>query len=252
MSIFGIGLHFIVALFFAIHVIRSGRELYWLLILFMFPLMGSVVYFFAIFLPELRSSSSLTRGLRKVANVTVSNLDPRRELREAKAAFEFTPTAKNQWRYANALLASDQLAEAVQQFDQCLQGPFANDLEIQFAAANAHWQFQQPEKALQLLLAIQAKNPSFRSEMVTLMLARIHAMQGNKEEAKAAFEQAVSRFGSVEARAEYAIWAAENGDMATAAHLHAELDEIQKHWDKSTKARYLPLITKLESVMRGQ
>ena len=37
-SIFGIGLHVLVAIFFAVHAVKRGRELYWLLILFMFPL----------------------------------------------------------------------------------------------------------------------------------------------------------------------------------------------------------------------
>ena len=50
--LFGVGLHILAAIFFAIHAVRRGRELYWLLILFMFPLFGSVVYFFAIYLPE--------------------------------------------------------------------------------------------------------------------------------------------------------------------------------------------------------
>mgnify|MGYP002140441361 CR=1 FL=1 len=48
--LFGVGLHILAAIFFAIHAVRRGRELYWLLILFMFPLFGSVVYFFAIYL----------------------------------------------------------------------------------------------------------------------------------------------------------------------------------------------------------
>lgn len=251
-SFLGIGLHIFVALFFAIHAIRSGRELYWLLILFMFPLLGSVVYFFAIFLPELRSGSRTQYHLRKVAAIAANSLDPGRELREAKAAFELTPTAKNQWRYANALLAENQVAEAVAQFEQCLQGPSANDLEIQFAAANAQLQFQQPEKALKLLLSIRRSNPSFRVEAVGLLLAQTHALLGNNQAAKQEFEQSVIRFGSVEVRAEYAIWAVQQGDIKTAQHLHAELEELKKHWSKNSRAEYLPLMTKLERVMQEQ
>ena len=33
MYIFGIGIHVLVAIFFAIHVIRSGQQMYWLMIL---------------------------------------------------------------------------------------------------------------------------------------------------------------------------------------------------------------------------
>ncbi len=249
MPIFGIGLHIIVAIFFAIHAIRSGRELYWLLILFMFPLLGSVVYFFAIFLPDFRSTYHVQKGLYKAANVAVNAIDPGRELREAKAAYDFTPTAQNQWRYADALLAADQIAEAVQQFELCLRGPFANDLEIQFAAANAQLRHNQPEKALQLLQTIRQNNPSFRTESVTLMLAQIHAQQGNRDLAKEEFEQAVTKFGSVEARAHYAIFAAQNGDIGTARNLYAELEQLKRHWNKNSRDLYLPLLTKLENTL---
>lgn len=248
-SIGGIGLHIIIALFFAIHAVRSGREIYWLLILFFFPLLGSLVYFFAVFLPDMKSGR-LHYGLRKVANAAVSSLDPGRELREAKAAFELTPTAKNQWRYADALLAADKTAEAVAQFEQCLQGPSANDLEIQFAAANAHFKFNQPDKALKLLLAIRQNNPSFRMEAVTFLFARIYALQGNKEAAKAEFEHVVTRFGSVEQRVEYAIWSAQNGDLEMARHLQSELMDLKKHWNSNSQAMYMPLLNKLDEMIR--
>jgi hypothetical protein len=249
----GIGLHIFIAIFFAIHAVRSGREIYWLLILFLFPLLGSLVYFFAVFLPDLKSGRlhyGLHKVANKVANAAVTSLDPGRELREAKAAFDLTPTAKNQWRYADALLAADKTAEAVAQFEQCLQGPSANDLEIQFAAANAHFKFNQPEKALKLLLAIRQNNPSFRTEAVTFLLARIYALQGNKAAAKTEFEHVVARFGSVEQRVEYAIWAAQHGDIHTANHLYAELIDLKKHWNTNARAMYLPLMKKLDEVMQ--
>lgn len=249
MPVFGIGLHIIVALFFAVHAIRSARELYWLLILFMFPLFGSVVYFFAIFLPDFKSTYAVQKGLHKVTSAAVNRIDPGRELREAKAAYDFTPTAQNQWRYADALLAADKVAEAVEQFELCLRGPFANDLEIQFAAANAQMQFQQLDKARELLLAIRANSGSFRTEAVTLMLAQIYAAQGEQAAAKHEFELAVSRFGSVQARAEYAIWAAQHGDMETAQLLRAELTQLEQHWNKNSRAQYLPLLTKLDQLM---
>ena len=100
MEIFGIGLNILVALFFAVHVVRNGQPLYWLLILFIFPLLGSLVYFFAIYLPN----SRLPQGARKVASVAVQVFDPHRELREARAAYDYTPTAQNQMRLASAQL----------------------------------------------------------------------------------------------------------------------------------------------------
>jgi hypothetical protein len=56
-----LGLHILIALFFAVHVVRSGQQMYWLFVLFSFPILGSIVYFVAIYLP----GSRLEHGARK-------------------------------------------------------------------------------------------------------------------------------------------------------------------------------------------
>jgi len=108
MPFIGLGVHILVALFFAVHAVRHRQQMYWLLILFSFPLLGSVVYFFAIFLPN----SRLEHGARKVVAAAGKALDPGRELREARVAFDFTPTAQNQMRLAFAQLEAGEAAEA--------------------------------------------------------------------------------------------------------------------------------------------
>jgi len=104
MPFVGLGLHFFVAVFFAVHALRSGQQLYWLIILFSFPLLGSIVYFLAVYLPD----SRLERGARKVVAAAAKTLNPTRELKEAHAAFEYTPTAQNQMRLAAAYLEAGQ------------------------------------------------------------------------------------------------------------------------------------------------
>jgi hypothetical protein len=126
MPVLGVGLHVLIAICFAIHAMRTGQNMYWLLILFMFPLLGSVVYFFAIFLPGSRLEHSAGKALALAAK----KLDPTKELREARAAFEFTPTAQNHMRLASALLEAGEAQEAAQNYETCLAGPFSNDLDL--------------------------------------------------------------------------------------------------------------------------
>jgi hypothetical protein len=52
MPFIGLGLHVLVALFFAVHVVRTHQNIYWLFILFAFPMLGSIVYFLTIYLPS--------------------------------------------------------------------------------------------------------------------------------------------------------------------------------------------------------
>lgn len=249
MPFIGLGIHILVALYFAIHVVRAGQQMYWLIILFSFPLLGSVVYFVAIYLP----ASRMERGVRKVANVAAniatSVLDPGRELREAKQAFDLAPTAQNQMRVANAYLENGNAAEAAKQFDLCLQGPFSTDATIRVAAARAKLQNNQGVEAAQLLTRVRAETPQFRAEQVCLLLAQSLAATGKHAEAKQEFMDAVARFDSADARGEYAIWAAGQGDVDTANSLRAELEQAQQHWSKHTRSIHQPLMQRVDAAI---
>jgi len=245
MPFVGLGLHILVALYFAIHAVRSGQQIFWLIVLFSFPLLGSVVYFFAIYLP----ASQMDRGFRRVANIATKALDPGRELREAQQAFNLTPTAQNQMRLANALMDDGKTAEAVQQFDLCLKGPFSADAAIRFDAARAKLQNGQAENAAQLLVRIKADTSEFRPEQVSLLLAKCLAAAHKNDDARQEFTTAVARFNSIDARAEYALWAASIGDIKLATELRDELERAQLHWNKHTRSLHQPLIRRVDSAI---
>jgi hypothetical protein len=241
MPFVGIGLHILVALFFAIHAVRTGQQLYWLLILFSFPLLGSIAYFLVIFLP----SSRIEHGAKSAVKAAVKALDPSRELRAARDAFEYTPTAQNQMRLAAALLDAGLVDEAADNYEACLQGPFATDLEIRFGAARACMESRRYEQAVAHLQTIRTSSPHFRVEQVSVLLARALGGAGRAAEAKAEFESAVNRFGSFEARAEYAIWAASVADWTTLARLKNDIDQTTKRWSRHTRELNAPLLHRL-------
>nr|WP_315484448.1 hypothetical protein [uncultured Undibacterium sp.] len=243
MPYLGVGLHVLVAIFFAIHAIRQRREMYWLMILFAFPLLGSIVYFFSIYLPD----SRLQHGAKKLTSVALKALDPGKELREAQQVFELTPSAQNQMRLASAYLEADDPQQAAIQYEACLRGPFASEREIMFGAAKARLQNKQGDAALELLLKIRQLHAEFRKEQVGLLLAQSYALQGQNEAARLEFSRAASEHGSIDAYAEFAIWALSIGDVATAQTQRQEIERMQKHWDKHHFAMHKPLLKRLET-----
>jgi len=239
----GLGLHILLALFCAVHVVRSGQQLYWLFILFAFPLLGSLVYFFAIYLP----GSRLERGARQAVSVAGRAWDPGREVREARAQFDATPTAQNQMRLAAALLDHGEAAEAAQQYEACLKGPFASDPDIRFGAARALQACGRDGEALARLEALRADRPDFRPDQIAVLQARTLAALQRHDAARAAFEAALAAHGTFEAHAEYAIWALARGDRATADRLQAEIDKITLHWNKMSRELNEPVLRRLRA-----
>ncbi len=246
MPFVGLGLHFLVALFFAVHAIRSGQPLYWLLILFSFPLLGSAVYFFAIY----QDHSRLDVGARKVLVSAAKTLNPKGELRDAQAAFDYTPTAQNRMRLALAQLESGDADAAALNYEACLQGPFANDPHIKFLAARAFVESGRYAPAIAHLQVVRSHDAHSEAEAVGLLLARALAGAGRNTEAQAEFESMLQRIGSFEVKVEYAIWALQNGDSAKAAQLKADIASTTQHWNKHNKALNADLLRRLSAAHR--
>jgi len=227
----GVGLYVFLALLCAIHAVRTRQNTYWLFILFLFPLLGSVVYLFAVYLPY----SRLERGAIRAVTSAAKAIDPTREVRAARTAYEEVPTAQNQMRLAAALLDVGSAEEAAALYEGCLTGPFATDLEIRYCAARALAECRRFDGALRHLDAIRAEKPDFRELEVSLLTARCYAGTSRNQEARAQFEATLARFDTYEARAEYAIWALAYGDTEAAQRLDAELEKLSSRWNRLTR-----------------
>ncbi len=238
MPFLGIGVHVMVALFFAIHALRTGQPMYWLFILFSFPLLGSIAYFAVIYLPN----SRLEYGAKKAVAVAAKALDPTRELREAQAAFDYTPTVQHQMRFAAALLELGRAEEAADNYEACLKGPFLTDSVIRFGAARAFVECGRYVQAIGHLTAIRETDPEFRSEQLAILLARAYAGAGDNTAASNEFANALAQFGSFETRVHYAIWAIRNDDLETATRLKLEIDDSMKRWNRHTRTLNKPLL----------
>jgi hypothetical protein len=243
MPIVGAGLHVLIAIFFAIDAVRRGQPLYWLFILFAFPLLGSAVYFFAIFLPN----SRLERGARKTVAQVAHMLDPGRELREAQEALNDAPTAQNQMRLAAALLGAGRAADALVEYEKSLSGPFANDPEILWGAARAAHESERHTKALDLLQRLGEARTDYRAQEVAILRAKALAACGQSTQARTAFEDAEQRFGSFDVKAEYLIWALLSREASTVQRLAPEVDRMSARWSAQTRDLNAQLLGRLKA-----
>lgn len=239
----GLGLHILLAIFCAVHAVRSRQQLYWLFILFAFPLLGSIVYLFAIYLPN----SRLERGAMKAVSAAARAMDPGKEVRLARADFQDTPTAQNQMRLAAALLETGEAQEAATLYESALKGPFASDPDLRYGAARAFVECQRYPEALGHLRELQGSRAEYRPDGVSLLTARALAGTGQSAEARQEFERSIERFGTFEAHAEYAIWALATGDAATAARLQTEIDKITNRWNAMNRSLNEPVLRRLKA-----
>jgi len=207
-------LNYAVAIFFAVHAVRTGRQMYWIMILIIAPVLGSLIYFFAEYLPEMRHSTVA----RKSARVVKSLVDPNRELREARLAFERTPTVDNRSRLAEALLARGDNDEAIEQFQACASGPYAKDVKFRRGLARAQLAAGRHAAAAATLEGLIADSPRDAGSDAHLWLAQA-LTKVDETRALAAFEHASQVHNSTETQAAYGIFLASLGRDAQARPL---------------------------------
>lgn len=162
-------------------------------------------------------------------------------------AFEDAPTAQNQMRLASALLETGDSQAAAAQYEACLRGPFAQDVEIRFGAARAFVECLRYVDALKFLESVRQEPSDFRAEAVTLLLARSLAGTGRTAEARHEYECAIECFGTFEAKAEYAIWAYAVSDTQTSERLQKDLEKIRSRWTPLTLELNEPVVRRLDA-----
>jgi hypothetical protein len=212
-------LSYLPSLLCGIHVVRTGREMYWLWILVIAGPLGAAIYFFAILVPEWMGGRT-ARGVGKAARQA---LDPERDYRNAKTALEDTPTIGNRMRLANAAEALDRWPEAETQWALAAeQSP--EDSAVLMGHARALLQLQRWQEALARLEQLKALGREGETPQATLAFARAYQGLGRNEEADAAYRNAADRVPGLEAGARYVAFMAKIGRKEDAEIGLAEID----------------------------
>lgn len=203
-----------------VHVVRSGREMYWLFIILMFQPLGGVVYAAVYVLPEMLGGSA-ARGLAKAAR---QKLDPTREYREAQTASNDTPTVRNQSRLASAAAALGKFDEAERLYAQAAQGIHAEDPALLLGRAQALLELDRAADALEVLNHL-GQDLDARTPAAAVALGRAYEALGRTDEADTAYQWAAGRMPGFEGLARYAAFMARSGRPDEAREAVTEMDK---------------------------
>ncbi|WP_083635058.1 CDC27 family protein [Maricaulis sp. W15] len=234
------GLHILVALGCAVHVIRTQRQMYWIFILFAFPALGSIVYLLAEVLPSAAGSTSA----RKAGAAARKALDPGREARDALVQIEISRTPGNLRRAAAALLATKRADDALVLAREAASGAFAEDAAMMFTLAQALYETGEFGEALTQLEAMQTAHPDIRHPEAHLLFARTLEALGRIDEALATYASVADYFPGPEARARWAMLLDVQGDTVSARARWQEILTAARHAPKfvqRTNRRWLDM-----------
>jgi hypothetical protein len=226
---------FLAQLALIIHVLKTGRSRYWIIMLLFMPWIGGLAYLVIEVLPDFFNSIS---GQRAVSNVK-KTLNPGADMRHHEAAWAQSPNVDNGRRYAEALLEMGKVTEAEDIVNQALKGLFETEPTLLLLKARIQFDQDHPAKAVESLETLQKHNPNFRNAEGHLLYARALEAIGQIDKATREYSAVSGYFPGVEARYRLALCLKSSGnEQASNAEFNSILNDAKlapPHFRKSQK-----------------
>ena len=215
-----VGLSLLFSIILCVHVVRTGQQIYWLMIILMLQPLGGLVYLVAIVLPSMAGGQTA----RRLGQGAIEALDPTREYRDAKAACDDTPTVNNQMRQAKAAAALGRFQEAEALYAAAATGIHADDPTLLLGRAQCLLELGRYSDALGLLDRLRQDTDTGRAPAVALALGRAYEELGRASDADVAYQSAAGRLPGLEGLARYCAFLARSGRSQEATEMLADID----------------------------
>ena len=213
------GLAYLVQIGLIVHVVRTGRSMYWVFILIIAPGIGGLAYLIVELLPDLmhnRRARGAVRGITKTLN-------PGAELRHRQRAHQLSGSIDAARHLASELVESGRYVEAIEHYESALTGLYEHDPDLMLGLASAQFGNEQYEDARTIMELLIEKNPNFRSPEGHILFARAVEACGDDEKALDEYKAVASYYAGAEARLRYGLILERLGNGEAA---QAEYEEI--------------------------
>jgi hypothetical protein len=186
---------------FVIHAYRSGAPRYWVFVILAFPVGGCVAYYFFEVFPGSREARSARKAVQGLAKA----FDPERDLRAKVEEVRICGSIDNRLALAAECAAAGLYAEAIQLYEGCREGPYADDPQILHGLALAQIEAGQHAAARTALDRLETFHPKFKSQELALLRARVLEGSEQHDAALAAYRQIVPAYVGFEAQCRYGL-----------------------------------------------
>lgn len=218
-------LSYLPSLLCGVHVVRTGREMYWLWLFVIAPMLAPAFYFFAVLMPEMMGG----RTARNVGKAARQAIDPERDFRNAMRALEDTPTVGNRMKIAQAAAALGRWSDAEAQWALAADGHWADDPAVLKGHAEALLELGRYADALKRLEQLRTQGSEGSTPQIALLFARAYEGLGRNDEADDAFRFAADRVPGLESGARYVAFMAKTGRRDDA---EIGFGEIERRYSK--------------------
>jgi hypothetical protein len=205
-------LGYFIQLVLIIHVLKTGRERYWILMLLFLPLIGGIAYLVVELIPEFSRSikgQKASHGVKRLIN-------PAGDIRRYTSAWEHSPNVENGRQLATALLEAGKTEEASRVIDTALSGFFKTDPTLLLLKARAQFKQDQFSECVHTLDELRDHHPDLRDAEGHLLYARALEGDGKLQRAIDEYRAVAGYYPGARARYQLALAISKTGDSKQA------------------------------------
>jgi len=216
-----------------LHVVRTGRPMYWIFVILLAPGIGSLAYAIVELLPDFSSSGRGRRAMRGIRKT----LDPGGDLRQLQLEHQLSGSVDAARHLAGELLKTGRYDEAIEHYEKSLTGLYEYDPDLLLGLATALFAKEDVERARDTLDLLIEHNPDFKSQDGHLLYARSVAACGDEDKALHEYKAVTAYYAGAEARLQYGLFLEQHGDEAAALEEFQEIvstaELAPRHYQKA-------------------
>lgn len=222
---YGFLIGLLVQLACAAHVIRTGRNLLWILPIALLSWIGCIAYLVIAVLPD---AVRAHMPARRFYDEPTSIADPGTSYGRKKRDMETIGSAQSKRVFAEECIKRGRYTEAVELYESAMEGPHTEDPALLHGLARAKLLAGDGAGAQAAFESLKSVSPADFTTDARLHYARALALQGKNDAALAEYRALVPTFPGEEARCRYAQLLLETGDRAGAEKLFREIVESSR------------------------
>ncbi|MFD2264028.1 tetratricopeptide repeat protein [Lacibacterium aquatile] len=210
-----------------VHIMRTGRERFWIYVVVLLPMAGTAAYLVAEVLPGMIGARTSQKMIQNAGRA----INPTRDLRRCEQALDMADTISNRQQLAEQYMIHGRPADAEQLYARSLVGMHADDPTLLLGLAQARHEQGNFDGALECFDHMAGGLESLSPE-ATLFYARCLEGARRTTDAISVYERIADAYSGEEARCRYAMLLYGQGRVAESMAL---FQEILKRADRAKR-----------------
>lgn len=222
-------LPYLLQLLCIVHIVRTGREYYWIYIIIFVPIIGGVAYIVVEILPSLIHGRGTVRLPSTYVDIVVRSISPTARLKRFERDVAFSPTHENKRVLADEYLACGDHEKALAIYQALATGTWSRDPELTFLRAKCLYALGKYKEGFALVTALESGGYTYRKESEVLVkLKLLERLDPNTVATAQLYAQYEKKFQSFEIGYYYADFLIRNGMNAEALQVIERFAGVRK------------------------